>query len=51
MKDSENRSPADRTTDSPAVGVGLQPLRFGNLDLKTNLFLSPLAGYTTCHSA
>ena len=30
-----------------AAGVGLQPLRFGSLSLGTNLFLSPLAGYTT----
>jgi len=28
-------------------GVGIQPLEFGSLRLKSNLFLSPLAGYTT----
>lgn len=36
-----------RTSGVVDVGCGLQPLRFGTLDLKTNLFLSPLAGYTT----
>ena len=28
-------------------GSGIQPLDFGSLRLKSNLFLSPLAGYTT----
>jgi tRNA-dihydrouridine synthase B len=28
-------------------GGGIHPLRFGSLVLKSNLFLSPLAGYTT----
>ncbi len=34
---------------NPSVdwGLGIQPLTFGSLRLKSNLFLSPLAGYTT----
>lgn len=28
-------------------GSGIRPLKFGSLRLKSNLFLSPLAGYTT----
>lgn len=33
------------TTIKPGPG-GIRPLRFGRLQLRTNLFLSPLAGYT-----
>lgn len=47
MKDSEHRSSDGRTSGAHGIGAGLQPLRFGTLHLKTNLFLSPLAGYTT----
>ncbi|MEZ5274755.1 MAG: tRNA dihydrouridine synthase DusB [Opitutaceae bacterium] len=41
------RPPVSRHPSPPAAGVGLQPVCFGGLELKTNLFLSPLAGYTT----
>ncbi len=47
MSPGENRSSEPPSTVSFPSGVGLQPLRFGPLKLKTNLFLSPLAGYTS----
>jgi tRNA-dihydrouridine synthase B len=41
----QNANPsADASVD---WGLGIQPLNFGSLRLKSNLFLSPLAGYTT----
>lgn len=47
---SPNPSIAD-SAGSPALAethsVWLRPLKFGSLSLKSNLFLSPLAGYTT----